>query len=407
METLKDRLQKVMQKAEEYGINDEIKQEERNMRDEKKNIEKEALLRKKKVMLQAFESQKKKTDILIIKEKKEFKELCGKRNQLNQQLDEKVVVLKEKTQQMSELIEKAKKYSDPNTQELLKKWEQSNQKMKDMYDAEAEEREEQKNTSKQPNPKDIDRLINKMQKDKPPSRKDLPVVKTHKKSMNDIDLESESKHSRSVISNQKQTPSERKSIVSSNSKPPLNISSKISDRNDSPDEENSEVMSEVKSEIKSQKYDLRSNSSKPSFTSKPFGKPSFASKPAFGARAPSNESRSKPGSRQDYESIPDVDHKIDQKPPSRTSDKPQPSFSEKYGLNKEAPKPAVQEESKIGRFRAPEKTQDYVPSGHQPSQDYVPSGHQPSQEYVPSGHQPSQEYVPSGHQPNQEPAQRR
>jgi hypothetical protein len=84
MESLKERLDKVMKKAREYGIDDDIKKEERKMRDTSGSILPEGkssgaihanLLRKKKVMLQAFESQKKKTDMMIMKEKKEYKEL--------------------------------------------------------------------------------------------------------------------------------------------------------------------------------------------------------------------------------------------------------------------------------------------------------------------------------------------
>ena len=57
-------------------------------------------------MLQAFESQKKKTDMMITKERKEYKELCQQRNQLNQDLDSKMNLLKQKTEKMSELIGK-------------------------------------------------------------------------------------------------------------------------------------------------------------------------------------------------------------------------------------------------------------------------------------------------------------
>ena len=99
-------------------------------------------------MLQAFESQKKKTDMMITKERKEYKELCQQRNQLNQDLDSKMNLLKQKTEKMSELIGKIQyfklsqkrlnKYSDPNTQELLHKWEISNMKMKENYETEIE-----------------------------------------------------------------------------------------------------------------------------------------------------------------------------------------------------------------------------------------------------------------------------
>jgi len=74
-----------MQKAQEYGIDEDIKKEERRMRDTSQNsanpdsqsstTNHANILRKKKVMLQAFESQKKKTDMLINKERKEYKEL--------------------------------------------------------------------------------------------------------------------------------------------------------------------------------------------------------------------------------------------------------------------------------------------------------------------------------------------
>jgi myosin heavy subunit len=213
MAALKNRLEKVMKKAEEYGINEDIKQEEIKMKEEKKMAEKENLLRKKKIILQAFDSQKKKVDLEIMKEKKDYKELCSKKKKLNMQLDEKINVLKDKTEKMSELIEKAKKYSDPNTQELLSKWEMSNQKMKDMYELEAANREEMKDKSNDPTPKDIDKLIKKMQKEKPPSKKKLPEVKSHKKSINEFDSDADSKTNKSITSSKKPPNSERSSIL--------------------------------------------------------------------------------------------------------------------------------------------------------------------------------------------------
>jgi hypothetical protein len=84
MERLRERLENIMVKAREYGIDDDIKKEERKMRETSGSILTEGqsnsaihanLMRKKKVMLQAFESQKKTTDMMIMKEKKEYKEL--------------------------------------------------------------------------------------------------------------------------------------------------------------------------------------------------------------------------------------------------------------------------------------------------------------------------------------------
>ena len=58
MDSLRQKLEKVMQKAKDYGIDEDIKREELKIREEQQNADKESLLRKKKVMLQAFESQK-------------------------------------------------------------------------------------------------------------------------------------------------------------------------------------------------------------------------------------------------------------------------------------------------------------------------------------------------------------
>lgn len=144
----------------------------------------------------------------------------GQKSELNKKLDEKVNILKSKTEQMAELIEKAKKYSDPNTQELLTKWEASNKKMKDLYEQELVKREENTNNN-EPDPKDIDRLINKLQQSKPESKKDLPVVKSNKKVIQNEDSDEDVKTVKSSVSNKKSV-TERQSVVSTSSKPPLN-----------------------------------------------------------------------------------------------------------------------------------------------------------------------------------------
>jgi myosin heavy subunit len=372
MAALKNRLEKVMKKAEEYGINEDIKQEEIKMKEEKKMAEKENLLRKKKIILQAFDSQKKKVDLEIMKEKKDYKELCSKKKKLNMQLDEKINVLKDKTEKMSELIEKAKKYSDPNTQELLSKWEMSNQKMKDMYELEAANREEMKDKSNDPTPKDIDKLIKKMQKEKPPSKKKLPEVKSHKKSINEFDSDADSKTNKSITSSKKPPNSERSSILGSMAKPPLNIESKreMSDNESDIKDEKIEDRIKEQSDTQSQKEEVRSNISKPSFSSKPFGKPKFATKPAFGARAESNESRGKNTYKPDFESVGNASDKAEERPQPSVFQKEPVSFSEKYGLAGQSskqdrslfPKPNPIEENKNQRIR------------NIPSENYVPSG---------------------------------
>lgn len=104
-------------------------------------------------MLQAFESQKKTTNMLIAKERKEYKELILQKSNLDQELNKKVNILKEKTERMAELIDKAKKYSDPNTQELLNKWEKSNQHMKEAYDNEINSLQQKKESTSSMNAK--------------------------------------------------------------------------------------------------------------------------------------------------------------------------------------------------------------------------------------------------------------
>ena len=121
---------------------------------------------------------------------------------------------------MAELIEKAKKYSDPNTQELLTKWEVSNKKMKDMYEQEMVKREEMSKSNNEPDSKDIDKLIYKLQQNKPESKKELPEVKSHKKSIQNDDSDEDVKTVKSSVSNKKSI-TEKQSVVSSSSKPPL------------------------------------------------------------------------------------------------------------------------------------------------------------------------------------------
>lgn len=308
-------------------------------------------------MLQAFESQKKKADMMILKEKKEYKELCVQKSKLNQQLDEKVNVLKEKTEKMSELIEKAKKYSDPSTLELLNKWEISNKKMKDMYEDEVVKREEIKQSEKPPTAKDIDRLINQMELKKPPSKKELPEVQTHKKSVYESESDKESKTNKSVLSNKKPALPEHKSIASNSSKPPIDFTNKRK-VSDVPSED-SDIKDDIKEHTETQsqieKEESKSNLSKPSFSSKPFAKPNFASKPAFGARAPSNESSNKPSLKPDFNNLnSNTSDKLAESNKNSISNEPA-SFSEKYGLNTAATKPIptipTVEETKVSRLR--------------------------------------------------------
>lgn len=121
---------------------------------------------------------------------------------------------------MAELIEKAKKYSDPNTQELLTKWEASNQKMKDLYEQEIVKREETSKSNTEPDSKEIDKLIHKLQQSKPEPKKELPVVKSHKKSVKNDDSDEEVKTVKSSASNKKSI-TDRQSAMSNSSKPPL------------------------------------------------------------------------------------------------------------------------------------------------------------------------------------------
>ncbi|CAI2358816.1 unnamed protein product [Moneuplotes crassus] len=220
MKSLKERLERIMQKAQEHGIDEDIKKEERRMRDTSQNsanpdsqsstTNHANILRKKKVMLQAFESQKKKTDMFINKERKEYKELCVQKKKLNKDLTEKANLLKQKTEKMGELIEKAKKYSDPNTQELLSKWENSNQKMKEMYQSEIN----------QMNSHNIENISQKSISQKTSSRRNLPEMKGVK----------QSEDARSSYSDVKEDVSHKSSDYnqSSNNKAPLNIKSKLS-----------------------------------------------------------------------------------------------------------------------------------------------------------------------------------
>jgi hypothetical protein len=244
---------------------------------------------------------------------------------------------------MSELIEKAKKYSDPTTQELLSKWEASNQKMKEMYEIEANGREQRREIDATPNAKDIDKLINKMQKDKPVSKKNLPEVKSHRKS---IRIDDESQHNASIMSDQKSHVNEHKSIVSNSSKPPLNISNRgRQSQHDRSDEDSDEdYLDKPKIQPQKEEEEIKSTTSKPSFSSKPFGKPSLASKPAFAVRAPSNQSENKPTSKPSFASIGNKSERFinenDEPEPDQAEKKEPVSFSEKYRLNANASKPA-------------------------------------------------------------------
>lgn len=103
------------------------------MKDEKKIAQKENLLRKKKVLLQAHQSNKKKIEIQLTQEKRSLKHLIHEKKDYANQLNSKSSQLRDKTQEIADLIERAKKTSDKQTIEILMKWEQSNQKLMDKY----------------------------------------------------------------------------------------------------------------------------------------------------------------------------------------------------------------------------------------------------------------------------------
>lgn len=128
MDKQKSRLEKLVDIADKYGIEEDTKQEAAHAKEEKQLSAKEAMIRKKKVLLQASESSKKKIEIMMRKEKKQYQTLLAQKSTAFSTLNEKVDTLKSKQLKIAELIEKAKKISDGSCQEILLKWEASNNK---------------------------------------------------------------------------------------------------------------------------------------------------------------------------------------------------------------------------------------------------------------------------------------
>ena len=69
-------------------------------------------MRKKKVLMQAHASNKKKIEIQMSKEKKQLRDLVSQKREYSEQLNSKSDLLLEKTQEIADLIERAKKTSD-------------------------------------------------------------------------------------------------------------------------------------------------------------------------------------------------------------------------------------------------------------------------------------------------------
>jgi hypothetical protein len=258
------------------------------------------------------------------------------KSKLNHQLDDKVNTLKEKTERMSELIEKAKKYSDPNTQDLLSKWEASNVKMKEMYEVEFHSRQQRKEDDATPKVKDIDKLIHKMQQDKQVQRKSLPRVNKHRKG----EEETENKNA-SVEPDKNPQNNERKLAAPNSTKPPMNVGNK--GRQSQVDKGEVEVDNGYVDMVTKEEEE-KNNLSKPSFASKPFGKPSFAAKPSFVGNNTSDQSQDKPMARPSIASRVNNTEKYlkndEQDPELAAVKETEPisvkrpvSFSEKYGLN--------------------------------------------------------------------------
>ena len=137
LENLNGRLEKVMALADEFGIQEDIRKEENRMRDYAHIEEKATLMRKKKIMIQAHASNMKKIDFQILKERKILKSLDGQHEEFGGVLEDKTQQLKEKTERIAELIEKAKQTSDSKTLSILKKWEVSNQKIIEQFEEDA------------------------------------------------------------------------------------------------------------------------------------------------------------------------------------------------------------------------------------------------------------------------------
>ncbi len=80
----------------------------------------------------------KKYEGALAEKKKEYDQLFYKKAMILKSYNEKIKILKGKGQEIQELIEKAKANADSGLVEILKKWEEANQKIFEKYPAENE-----------------------------------------------------------------------------------------------------------------------------------------------------------------------------------------------------------------------------------------------------------------------------
>ena len=304
MEVLKQRLEKVMKRAQDYGIDDDLKKEEAKLREDKE------------------------TDLLVEKEKKRYKQLCEQKKKVNKELDDKINILKSKKKNMSDLIQRCKKYSDPQTREMLDKWEQQIQANAYTFEGNLEIEAPQVEQSSR-----VGSMRKSTSKSKHSSvRKKLPSVRSntsekhsdHEPTEDDLD----------------DNPAEQSISSKHSSKSKISTQSIAKEASEHLSEHNSRQNEEIQSIHESQKSiksivnsnaeneEQKDSTSKPSFASKPFAKPSFASKPSFGRQGTGNSRAfSNQGSIHDnkpYEYEPKTNINIKPSEPV--------SFTEKYGL---------------------------------------------------------------------------
>lgn len=132
LDELKTRLDKLNQIAEHYGIEVD-KHEQNNKEYERLNKDLEVLEKQKRIVRSAIDTMTKKFESALGEKKKEFDQLYYRKAMILKSYNEKIKLLKIKGQEIQDLIEKAKSGADKGLLDILKKWEEANQKIFEKY----------------------------------------------------------------------------------------------------------------------------------------------------------------------------------------------------------------------------------------------------------------------------------
>jgi len=132
LEELRQRLEKLQQIADHYGI--EVDKHDENAKEAEKLIKDLSQLEKqKRILRSAIDVAAKKFEATLAEKKKEFEQLYLRKAMILKGYNEKVRQLKAKGLEIQELIEKAKAGADKGLVDILRKWEEANQKIFEKY----------------------------------------------------------------------------------------------------------------------------------------------------------------------------------------------------------------------------------------------------------------------------------